>query len=149
VSRETAHEPNVIVQINWYVPSVSPDTVVFLSAAFAKVAAGPESFVQAPLPASGSLPARVIEFVPEGRHWSMPAADATGPCVDVVVILTWSDEPGPQALFIVQVKVYTVLATSPVTTAFLVLALGENTTPALGLTVQVPVSFSIGALPAR
>ena len=75
----------------------------------------------------------------------MPATAGAGPVNEVVVIKVLSAVV-PQALLIVHVKVYTLLAVKPVT-----IELGkcvfENITPAAGETVQVPVSFAIGVLP--
>ena len=78
--------------------------MVLKSDALVKVADGPVSLDHKPVPGVGSFPARVMEVVPPGWHWSAPAWACIGPCEEEVVTNIWSAEEA-QAFAIVQVKV--------------------------------------------
>ena len=65
---------------------------------------------------------------------------------ELLVVMVTLLKLEPQALVMVQVKVYIVLGARPVTLVVESLTFSK-TIPAAGVTVHVPVSFSSGAFP--
>jgi hypothetical protein len=68
------------------------------------VAAGPDNFVQSPVPGLGSVAAKVIVEVPVGWHWSGPALACAGPGIPDVIICMVSENAESHAFFICHTK---------------------------------------------